>query len=188
MAEDANSVEQGSGAGTDLAERDPWDAPEGATGLALIEPTPELVEVAKRSIIDKEPPPEIGDPNITARLILERIAAGTLEDSMSPADSLPAWGEAYRDVPVVVRGFHFNPSTIEVAEGPNKGKKGVYAVVELMTVEDAEIVTVQVGSDTVCMQLVKAWEEGAFPFTAVLTARSTGQAGREVYYLEKPGA
>jgi hypothetical protein len=165
-------------ASTELA---PWDEP--PRGLAAIEPTPELVEQAYNAIINKELPPEIGDPEITARLIMERIKAGTFDESMDPRESLASWSKEYAEQPVTVIGFHLNPSTFENEEG----EKGVYAVVELM-VEGGELVTVSCGGGNVLMQLVKAWEENRYPFVCQLTGKATSTPGRKTYWLRTPGA
>jgi len=88
---------------------------------------------------------------------------------------------------VAFLAFHLIPSSFEIQEGPNKGKKGVYAVVEVMT-QDAEIVTVQTGAQNILTQLVKAWEEGKFPFTATVEIKQTGTAGRSTQWLRSPDA
>ncbi len=157
---------------------EPWDGP---TGLAAIEPTPTLVEQAYAAIMDNQVPPEIGDPQITARLIQERIKLGTFEQSLNPADSLPAWTKTLEGVEVVVYGFHLNPSTFENEDGV----KGVYAVVELGDVESGEMTTVSTGAGNVLMQLVKAWEEGKFPFRATLVEKKTSTPGRSTYWLQR---
>lgn len=179
------AIEAKTEADTSGDEMVPWDEPEGATGLARIEPTAELLEKARRAILDDEAPPEIGDPNITARLITQRILDGTLEDSMRAAEKLDAWQDVALDRQVVVRGFHLNPSSFETEHEDGRTTKGVYAVVEIADGTGA-IQPVTVGGKNVLAQLVKAWEEGAFPFVAVLTAVSTSTAGRKTLYLKRP--
>lgn len=161
----------------------PWEQEE-PVGMAAIAPTPELVQQAYRAIKFNEVPPEVGDPEIVARLILERIERGSFDESMQPAETLTAWGDLYLDQTVVVYGFHLNKSTIENAEG----EKGVYAVVELAQVGTGEMMTVSIGGRNVLMQLVKAWEEGRFPFPAKLIAKPTGTPGRKTYWLQDPNA
>ena len=78
-----------------------------AAGMAAIEPTAELVAMAYDAIQNGTLPPEVGDPKITAQLILQRIREGTLEESLNPAVSLPNL-QNYRDKPMVFVGFHFN--------------------------------------------------------------------------------
>lgn len=173
MAKDATS-----------AEVVPWDEAE-LEGIAAIEPTPELVAQAYAAVTDKTLPPEIGDPAISARMILERIKHGTFEESMTPAQSLPNWAALYRDQTVVVYGFHMNKSTFEVQQGEHRGKKGVYAVVELAKAGSGELETVICGGDKVLMQLIKAWEERKFPFQAVLTGKETS-TGNTTYWLQFP--
>lgn len=151
----------------------------------MIRPTSELVEKAYDAVINGNLPPEVGDPAVTARSIQERIRRGSFDESMTPAESLPSWGDTYPGQLVTVLSFHLNPSTFEAQEGPNKGKKGAYAVVELIEPE-GEIVTVQTGAGNILTQLVKAWEEERFPFPAVLESKATGQAGRSVQWLRAP--
>lgn len=150
----------------------PWDddlAP------AMIEAKPELVEAAYAAILDGKLPPEVGDPTVTARAIQERIkSAKTFEDAFRPS-SLESWSE-YEDVPVVVHSFHLNPSSFE--------NQTAYAVVEIGIPETGEFRTVSTGGNNVLMQLVKAWELGAFPFRAVLKAKATQTPGRQTFWLE----
>lgn len=153
----------------------------------MIAPTAEGIAAAYNAIENAEVPPEVGDPQVTARAIRDRIRAGSLADSMSPAESLPSWGDTLAGEKVIVYSFHLNRSAFEIAEGPNKGKKGVYAVVELGT-PDGELITVQTGSQNVLTQLVKAWEERRFPFPAVIDVKATGQPGRTVQWLVDPAA
>jgi hypothetical protein len=153
----------------------------------MIAPTPALLEQAYDAVLNAELPPEVGDPAITARAIQERIRQGSLDDSMAPAESLPSWGDLFADQLVYVCSFHLNRSTFEIQEGPNKGKKGVYAVVELMDT-NSELHTVNTGAQNVLTQLVKAWEEKRFPFPAVLEVKDTGTAGRTTQWLRSPAA
>lgn len=159
----------------------PGDAPQ------MIAPTPELLDAAYNAVLNAELPPEVGDPAITARAIQERIRHGSLDDSMSPAEKLDNWADTFEGQTVYVCSFHLNRSTFEIQEGPNKGKKGVYAVVELMD-PDSELHTVQVGAANVLTQLVKAWEEKRYPFPAVLEVRETGTPGRTTQWLRTPEA
>lgn len=165
----------------------PWD--EAPTGLAVIEATPEQIQQAKDAIINGTVPPELGDPNVTARAILERIAAGSLEESMNPAEQLPNWAQTLLNEPVVVRGFHLNKSTKQQPDPETGELKGpaVYAVVDLQVIETLELVTRSTGGANVLMQLVKALEDRAFPFTAVMTSTPTA-GGNDVLRLIKPQA
>ena len=153
---------------TDLAELE-----RDASGMAAIEPTPELLEQAYAAILDGEIPPEVGDPRITARMILERIKSGTLEESMNPAEKLPAWADLFMETPVAVYGFHLTPSTVEKKD--DGSASSVYAVVSIAEMGTGEEHTVSCGGQNVLVQLIKAWEERAFPFVAVLTGTKTGQ-------------
>lgn len=160
---------------------------EDTTGLpAQIKPTPELVQQMRAAILDGKLPPEVGDPAITARLIRARILDGSFDESMQPAESLPSWRDEYTDENVTVLGFHLVPSAFK----DEAAKSGVaaYAVVELMTPETGELVTVQTGGGNVLAQLIKAWEEERFPFQAVLRQKPTGTPGRSVLWLEKVAA
>ncbi len=73
-----------------------------------------------------------------------------------------------------------------IQDGPNKGKKGVYAVVDVMTA-DAEIITVQTGAQNILTQLLVAWREGKFPFTATVEVKATATPGRTTQWLRLPG-
>lgn len=159
---------------------------------AMIQPTQELVARAYDAIHNANVPPEVGDPAITARAIQERIKSGTLEQSMQAAESLPSLGEKYEGQKIAVCAFHLLPSSFEIQEGSNKGKKGVYAVVEVMT-QDGELDTVQTGAGNILTQLVKAWEESLdgrsrFPFTCVVEVKPTGTPGRSTQWLRAPAA
>lgn len=162
----------------------PWEESD-LEGIAAIEPTSALVAQAYAAVTDKTLPPEIGDPAISARLILERIKTGTFEESMTPAQGLPNWSDRYLDQTVVVYGFHMNKSTYEIQDGEHAGKKGVYAVVELAKAGSGELETVITGGQNVLMQLIKAWEERKYPFQAVMTSKKTG-SGNTTLWLQKP--
>lgn len=152
----------------------------GAAGMAAIEPTKELVEQAYTAILGGGLPPEVGDPEITRKMILTRIAEGTFEESLDPSASLPSL-QAYAGEPVLFRGFHLNPSSFKETEGA----PDAYAVIEISNPATGEEDLVQFGGGNVLMQLIKAWEEGKFPFTAVLTPQKTGQ-GYTTFWLRWP--
>lgn len=154
------------------------------TGMAAIKPTAELVQQAKQAIMAGELPPEVGDPQITQRLILQRIADGTFEESLEPTASLPSL-QAYAGEPVVFHGFHLNPSAFR--ESDSSSPSAVYAVIEVSDPATGEQDVVQFGGVNVLMQLVKAWEEEKYPFRAVLTPQRTGQ-GYTTFWLRYPGS
>lgn len=154
---------------------------------AMPAPTAQQLQQARAAVLDAELPPQMEDPASIARAIQERIFAGTLDDSMQALESLPAWGDEYLGQKVIVGAFKLLRSSFDIQEGPNKGKRGVYAVVDLMTA-DGELVLVQTGGANVLAQLVKAWEEGRYPFPAVLEASDTGTPGRQTYWLRTPEA
>lgn len=156
----------------------------GPQGMAAIEPTAELVAQAYDAIQAGTLPPEVGDPKITAQLILQRIREGTLEESLDPALSLPSLRD-YEGIPLVYCGFHFNPSTFRNAED-NASPSSVYAIVEVADPDTFETRLCQFGGVNVLMQLVKAWEEKKFPFLARLESTKTGQ-GYTTYWLRRPG-
>ncbi len=156
-------------------------ADDSATALAtreMVSPTKALVAQAYAAILDGTAPPEIGDPEITNRAILEDIIAADSFDAVFQAQSLPSWSEAYLDTDVTVLGFHLNPSSFE-------GGSAVYAVVELADPKDAgEIKRVTVGGQKVLVQLLKGWEQGWFPIRVKLTSKDTRNEGRKVLGLE----
>ena len=151
-------------------------------GMAMIDPTPELVAQVRAAILDGELPPEIGDPNIVARAIRARILDGSFEEALAPAQQLAGWRDAYLDEDVTVFGFHLNRSSKGDADGSGIA---AYAVVELMVTDTGEIDTVQTGGGNVLAQLVKAWEARAFPFRCRMIAKPTGTAGRSTFWLER---
>lgn len=161
-----------------------------AQGMAAIEPTPELLQQAYDAIINGTLPPEVGDPAITANLILERIRQGTLEDSMRPTEKLASLRE-YLDAPTIFLGFHLNPSTYEDKDADEdengRTKPAVYAVIRVADPASGEEETVQFGGQNVLVQLVKAWEERKFPFVATLQGARTG-SGYTTYWLRDPNA
>jgi len=145
-------------------------------------PTPDAktVKMAYAAILDGTKPPEIGDPEITNRAILEEIANADTFEAVFQAQSLPAWQEYALDKPVTVGGFHLNPSSFE-------GGSSVYAVVELLEPDDVgevKLVRVTVGGQKVLVQLLKAWEKGWFPIRVQLSSKQTRTEGREVLGLE----
>jgi hypothetical protein len=173
MAKEANAPEQSTTAV-------PWDEP---SGMAKIPATPELLAQVRRAIDGEGLPPAVGDPEIMARLIRERIRQGTFDESLNPAEKLPALADDYLDRVIVFYGFHMNASTIKDPDQPEK--KGVYAVVEVALPGSGEIETRSCGGANVLEQLVKAWEEDRFPFQAVLTGTKTG-SGYTTYWLKRP--
>lgn len=144
----------------------------------MIVPSEQLVRRAYAAIIDGTEPPEIGDPEITNRAILEEIVAADSFEAVFQAQSLPSWSEAYLDRDVTVLGFHLNPSSFDQGSA-------VYAVVEIADPEDAgELKRVTIGGQKVLVQLVKAWENKWFPCRLRLTAKDTRTDGRKVLGLE----
>jgi hypothetical protein len=150
---------------SDLAERTP----------AMPEPTPETMEAAYAAVMDGELPPEVGDPTITARAIQERIRNSDSFDDVFKAQSLTPWAELIGEV-VTVGGFHLNPSTQE-------GGSAVYAVVSLRRDGEDDFMPYSCGGANVLTQLLKAWEQGWFPFQASLVSKKTSK-NFDTYWIE----
>ena len=140
------------------------------------EPTSEVLEQAYRAVMDGDLPPEVGDPAVTARAIQERIRQADSFDAAFKPQDLPKW-RSLMDEPVTVGGFHLNPSSFD------KGS-AVYAVVELRREGEDDFSPYQVGGGNVLTQLLKAWEQGWFPFRGKLIGRKTAQ-DFETYWIEK---
>lgn len=138
------------------------------------------VDVAKAyaAILDGEAPPQMADPELVTREILERIMrAETFEEAFRP-QTLRAWSELI-GVPVKVRDFHLNPSGLE--------GQTVYAVCELELLDGSEsTTTVTCGGKNVLMQLVKALEQGWLDKPVVLMEKPTNE-GYKVLWLEAAG-
>jgi hypothetical protein len=139
------------------------------------EPTPEIMEQAYAAVMDGVPPPEVGDPTITARAIQERIRESDRFDEVFKQQTLPKWSELLGEV-VTIGGFHLNPSAFEQGSS-------VYAVVELARDDDGDFKPYQCGGANVLTQLLKAWEQSWFPFRGALIGKPTKQ-GFETYYIE----
>lgn len=139
------------------------------------EPTPELMEMAYAAVMDGTMPPEVGDPAITTRAIQERIRATDKFDEAFKPQSLTPWNELLGEV-VTVGGFHLNPSTLE-------GQSAVYAVVSLRREGEDDFKPYSCGGGNVLTQLLKAWEQGWFPFQGVLVSRKTSQ-NYDTYWIE----
>jgi hypothetical protein len=141
----------------------------------LAQTTPVEIEQAVAAIMDGQPLPAIGDPEIVSRAILERIlAAETFEEAFRP-QQLTGWRE-YLDQPVQVRDFRLNRSGYE-------NGSPVYAVVDLTVLETGEAVTVTCGGRNVLMQLVRALQKGWLDRPVRLTAKKTAE-GFEALWLE----
>lgn len=152
-----------------------------ATSRRMADPTPELVAAAYDAIIEGKAPPVIGDPDATMYRILTEIREATTPEQVFQAQTLPSWQEAFLDEPVIVHSISLNPSTFD------DSTSSVYAVVELSNPETGEATTVSVGGQKVLVQLVKAYELQWFPIKVRLTAKETGNAGRQVLGLEYAG-
>lgn len=155
-----------------------------AAAGAMIKPTPELVEQAYAAIMDGELPPEIGDSSITARAIQQKIREGESFDDVFAPQSLKPLSD-FEGQPVVIYGFHLNPSSFYDPKKGDDAGPAAYAVVEIGDPESGELITVGTGGGNVLVQLVKAWEKGWFPFQAILREKDTRTPGRSTYWLEK---
>lgn len=116
---------------------------------------PEQITLALAAIIEGKELPAALKGGEAHSAILERIASATTLEELFAQRKLESWREL-ENVPVTVQGFHLNPSSFE--EGPT-----VYAVVEVVTMDDGEAITVASGARNVMVQLVKAWEFGQIP-------------------------
>lgn len=144
------------------------------------EPRSQVIQQAYEAILNGTPPPEIGDPEITTRAILDEVIAADTLDGVLQAQSLPNWNEYAGGEVVTVGGFHLNPSAFE-------GGASVYAVVELLEPDDVgavKLTRVTVGGQKVLVQLIKLWELGAFPIRVRLSEKQTKTEGRKVLGLE----
>lgn len=152
---------------------------------AKITPTPALVKAAYEAIEGSLPDGvlvEVGDPEVTARAIRERIRQGKTFDDVFAPQKLPKLADLAGEGAVIVRDFHFNVSKFDETPGSS-----VYAVVEVARA-DGTIELRHCGGGNVLTQLVMAWEHGWFPFKAKVVAKETGNAGRTTLYLEKADA
>jgi hypothetical protein len=162
---------------TDVATRE-------AGAQLMPKPTEKLVKAVYGAILDGTPVPEVGDPEITNRAILEEIMAADTFEKVFQAQTLPSWQDFALDSPVTVHSFHMNRSTFE-------GGSSAYAVVEIAYPDSAgeerrQLVTV--GGQKVLVQLVKAWEQEWFPIKVKLSSKETRTEGRKVLGLEPVSA
>jgi hypothetical protein len=139
------------------------------------QPSPEEMEMAWDAVLNGKPLPEMGDPEITARAIKERIKDADSFDEVFKSQDLPKWSDLIGEV-VTIGGFHLNPSSFE------KGSS-VYAVVELRREGEDDFHPYQCGGENVLMQLLKALEQQWFPFNGALIGKDTRQ-GHTTYYIQ----
>ena len=144
-------------------------------------PSKKDLEMAYAAILDGEPIPASGDPEVISRAIVERIlGAETFEEAFSPQE-LKGWQELV-DVPVRVLGFKLNPSTAASGgTGPS-----VYAVVDLVVLETGEQETVTCGGRNVLAQLVKALEKGWLGNPIRLIAKPTAEGNTALWLQAVP--
>lgn len=158
---------------------------EGGRSAARISPTPALVKAAYEAIEGKLPEGvliEVGDPEVTARAIRERIRSGKSFDEVFAPQKLPRLSDLAGEGVVVVQDFHFNVSKFDDTPGSS-----VYAVVQVARADGA-VELRHCGGGNVLTQLVMAWEHDWFPFKARVVSKETGNAGRSTLYLEKADA
>ena len=125
------------------------------------------IEKAYKAIMDGETV-AVSDPEIVSRAIMERIIGAETFEQAFAEQSLEPWREGLIDEPVLVHGFHLNPSGFE-----GEGSSSVYAVVDLERLSDAERMTVTCGGRNVLVQLVKMLEKGWLDKPVKLTAKQT---------------
>ncbi len=121
-------------------------------GTALAKTGAAQLELIAKVIVGEAELPPNADPEAMSRAIMERILAAESFEDVFTQQSLTPW-RSMLDVPVVVRGVHFNRSTIEGEGAP------VYAVVDLVD-PNGEAQTVTCGGRNVLAQLVKGLQEG----------------------------
>ncbi len=169
--------EQAAKKNEELATQD--DEPRSA---ARITPTPQLVAAAYAAIEGELPAGtliEVGDPEVTARAIRQRIREGKSFDEVFAPQKLPRLQDLAGET-FVVRDFHFNLSKFEDTPGSS-----IYAVVEIARIPGGELELRHCGGGNILTQLVTAWERDWFPFKAKMVVKETGNAGRTTLYLEK---
>lgn len=159
---------------------------------AKVEPTPALVDAAYAAIEGNLPEGvliEVGDPELVAMAIRERIRSGQTFDEVFAPQKLPSLGALATSNPevgetIVFNGFHFAPSKYESEDG--KKSSSVYAIVQIVR-RTGELELRHAGGGNVLTQLVWAWAHRAFPFKAKVISKETGQQ-RTTYWLEKEAA
>lgn len=132
------------------------------------------IEKAYAAILEGEPIEFASDAEAMAKQIAERAKEATSLGELLAESTLEAWGD-FADVPVTVKAFHLNPSQFE--KGP-----AVYAVVDLVRLDNGEEMLVSVGSQTVLTQLVRAVEMGWLPADLKLKS-SPAASGNNAYRL-----
>ena len=160
----------------------PWE--DDLPTSAKIKPTPELVKMYFDAIESTLPDDvffEVGDPEITARAIRDRIRSGkTFEDVFAP-QKLPRLsdlaGESF-----VVHGFHVQKSKYDKADSSR-----IYAIVQVLR-PSGELELRHTGGTNVLTQLGVAWERDWFPFTTTIIVKDTGNEGRTTQWLQMPEA
>lgn len=144
-------------------------------------PTKAELDQAYAAILDGKPLPQVSDPEVVSRAILERIlTAETFEDAFAPQE-LTSWRDLL-DVPVFVRSFHLNSSGFEQGSS-------VYAVCDLQRADGANwddgrpTLTVTCGGRNVLAQLVKMLEKGWLDRPVAMIAKRTRE-GFDALWLE----
>lgn len=136
--------------------------------------TPEQIEQARAAILDGELIPYTGDPETMSRAIVERIlGAETAEEILTP-QSLAAWRD-YLDHPFTLKTFHLNRSSFEQGSS-------VYAVCDLVSLDDGAEMQVTCGGRNVLAQMLRLLELGTLPADVKLTSKRT-QEGYEALWL-----
>lgn len=151
------------------------------TGTELTRPDDAQLERAVAAILDGTPLPFSSDPEAVSRGILERILTADSYDEIFKPQSLDAWRE-HLGRPAEVIGFHLNPTSFE-SENEESPSSSVYAVVDLVWLDDSEPATVTCGGRNVMMQLVQALRKGLLPARVKLSGKRTGE-GYQALWLE----
>ncbi len=141
-------------------------------------PTAKELELAYAALLNGEPLPTAGDPEVVSRMIVERIlSAETFEEAFAP-QKLPAWRDVALDRTVLVQGFHLNNSTMPEGQGA-----AIYAIVDLVDTATGEQMTVTCGGRNVLAQLIKSLEKGWLGRPVRMTSKATAE-GYRVLWLE----
>lgn len=145
---------------------------EPGVSLAVIETPEQAVEAIRGNIV-----PEIEDPELVAKQIMERIlAADSPEAVLGGNQALHATDVLTR--PFLLHGVRFLKSRFQ--EGP-----GVFAVLDAEFGDNGERASVTCSSRNVMAQAVQLWRLGALPRGVVIRQSDTPTAsGYNVLWLE----
>lgn len=157
------------------------------TSTNLMKATPQEIELAYRAISDGDVLPEVGDPEAVSRAIMERIRRAESFEEAFAAQKVTPWRQLL-DLPVFIKSFHLNRSTLERQDG----QPSVYAIVDIQRADgepwtssgrEESTLTVSCGGRNVLFQLVRALEMDWFKYPMKLTSKKSSE-GFDVLWLE----